>query len=109
MSKEQELELVEDDEQLDILDPIIDIVSIGSGVITGAGVSYCLNEVIPAARTTVETVMRTVGIGSAGVTAQWLTSSAIANDAKDIKELFKALHGLAGSAGNKLLGGDNDE
>ena len=108
MSK-QELELVDDEEELDILDPIIDVISIGSGVITGAGVSYALNEIIPAARTTVETVMRTVGIGSAGVTAQWLTSSAIANDAKDIKSLFKVLHGLAGSASNRLLGGDNDE
>lgn len=108
MSKE-ELELVDDEEEMDILDPIIDIVSIGSGVITGAGVSYALNEIIPAARNTVETVFRTVGIGSIGVTFQWLTSSAIENDAKEIKGLFKSIHSLAGSAGSKLLGSNDDE
>lgn len=108
MSK-QELEIVEDEEGIDILDPIIDIVSIGGGLITGAGVSYALNEIIPAATNTIESVFRTVGIGSAGITAQWLTSSAIENDAKEIKGLFKSLHALAGSAGNKLLGEDNDK
>ena len=108
MSKE-ELELADNDEELDILDPIIDIVSIGTGVITGAGVSYALNEVIPAATNTIENVFRTVGIGSIGVTTQWLTSSAIENDAREIKELFKSIHKLAGSAGNRLLGSNDDE
>jgi len=109
MSK-QELEIVEDNEDgIDILDAVLETASVVTGFITGGAVVYGLDKVIPAARNTMETVFRTVGIGSGGIVAQWLTSSAVSEDAKDVKRIISGVHGMASSAGSKLLGGDNEE
>lgn len=93
MSKQQELEMVEDNEDgIDILDAVMETASVVTGFITGGAVIYGLNRIIPAARNTVETVFRTVGIGSGGLVAQWLTSSAVAEDAKDVKRIISGVH-----------------
>lgn len=106
MANEQ-IELIEEDEELelDVLDSVIDIVSIGAGVVTGAGVVYSLDQVIPTARNVAETVMRTVGIGSAGITTQHVVSNAIAKDGRDIRVLIRALHGMVS---HKLIGDSNE-
>ncbi|MBO7451079.1 MAG: hypothetical protein J6U54_12010 [Clostridiales bacterium] len=108
MANEQ-IELIEETEdeelELDILDSIIDVTSIGAGLITGAGVVYSLDQVIPTARNIGETIMRTVGIGSIGVTTQHVVSNAIAKDGRDIRVLIRALHGMVS---HKLIGDDNE-
>ncbi len=96
----EEVQIVEvDEEELDVVDTLIDIVSIGGGVVAGAGVVYGLQRIIPAAQNAVETVFRTVGISVAGVATQYIGTKAI-ND--DLNETRAIIHGLA-SRGSSLF------
>ena len=98
-----------EEEAIDVVEIIGDVISVGVGTVTGASVAYGLNKMIPAAETVAENVMRNVGIFSAGVTSQWLVSSAISDDIGETREAIRLLHRFASNGKKKLSGKkDND-
>ena len=109
MATKQQLPQVEVEEEktvtedaFDVIEIVGDIISVGIGTAAGASVAYGLDKVLPVAETITEKAMRGIGIFSAGVTAQWLTSSAIADDIDETRMALKALHGFASNGRKKL-------
>ena len=81
-----------DDEKMDAISVGIDAIAIGIGGAVGLAVTDVVDSALPVAVTTMDVVKRnTVKYGS-GVTAQWLTSTAVAEDLHEMRGVATHIH-----------------
>lgn len=81
-----------DDEKMDVISVGIDAVAIGVGGAVGFAVTEVVDSALPVAVTTVDMVKRNAVKYGSGITAQWLTSTAVAEDLHEMRGAAKHLH-----------------
>lgn len=81
-----------DDEKMDVISVGIDAVAIGVGGAVGFAVTEVVDSALPVAVTTMDMVKRNAVKYGSGVTAQWLTSTAVAEDLHEMRCVAKHVH-----------------
>ena len=81
-----------DDEKMDVISVGIDAVAIGVGGAVGLAVTEVVDTALPVAVTTMDTVKRNAVKYGSGITAQWLTSTAVAEDLHEMRGVAKHVH-----------------
>lgn len=81
-----------DDEKMDVISVGIDAIAIGVGGAVGFAVTEVVDSALPVAVTTMGVVKRNAVKYGSGVTAQWLTSTAVAEDLHEMRGAAKHLH-----------------
>lgn len=86
--------MVDDDEKMDAISIGIDAVAIGIGGAVGFAMSEVVDRTLPVAVTTMGVVKRNVVKYGSAMTAQWLTSTAVAEDLHEMRGVAKHMHRL---------------
>ncbi len=81
-----------DDEKMDVISVGIDAVAIGVGGAVGLAVTEVVDTALPVAVTTMDAVKRNAVKYGSGITAQWLTSTAVAEDLHEMRGVAKHVH-----------------
>lgn len=81
-----------EDEKMDVISVGIDAVAIGVGGAVGFAVTEVVDSALPVAVTTVDMVKRSAVKYGSGVTAQWLTSTAVAEDLHEMRGVATHIH-----------------
>ena len=81
-----------EDEKMDVISVGIDAVAIGVGGAVGLAVTEVVDSALPVAVTTMDVVKRSAVKYGSGITAQWLTSTAVAEDLHEMRGVATHIH-----------------